>query len=216
MESLIDWDHLQFGYRVIGNPALKPEISKGLNIGAEYKNKNNFQLSTLFYNNIFSNLIKDYAIEPGLLSYQNIEKAYFSGLEVISKWIINHKLSSTLSFNYVKNEDKNNKQIPNTIPLSISGRLSYSPKNHKLLYAFNFKGTGEYNPQEFNPISGDYQSSNVRIGPYLLFDGQIIYKITTSYNVIIGIKNISNHTNSTFGPYIGRTAYFEISTNYER
>ena len=62
MESLIDWDHLQFGYSVKGNPNLKPEISKGFTLGAEYRNNNNFQLSTLLYHNTFSNLIKDYAL----------------------------------------------------------------------------------------------------------------------------------------------------------
>ena len=216
MESLIDWQHLQFGYTVQGNPNLKPEVSKGFTLGVEFRNKNNFQLSTLLYNNTFSNLIKDYAIEPGLLSYRNIEKAYFTGIEIITKWTINSSLSSSFTFNYVKNEDKDNKQIPNTIPLSIGGRLSYAPGNQKLLYALNFKGTGEYYPQEFNPTTGDYLSSEKLVKPYLTFDAQVIYKASPAYQIIFGSKNIGNHTNQAYGPYIGRTAYFEIKTNYER
>ena len=216
MESLIDWDHLQFGYSVKGNPNLKPEISKGFTFGAEYRNNNNFQFSTLLYHNTFSNLIKDYAIEPGLLSYRNIDRAYFTGLEIISKWAINSKLSSSFTFNYVKNEDENSEQIPNTIPLSIGGRLSYSPGNQKILYALNFKGTGKYDPQEFDPASGDYQSSDISVKSYLIIDAQIIYNITPSYRVIFGTKNIGNHTNLAYGPYIGRTAYVELNTNYER
>ena len=216
MESLIDWQHLQFGYTVQGNPNLKPEVSKGFTLGVEFRNKNNFQLSTLLYNNTFSNLIKDYAIEPGLLSYRNIEKAYFTGIEIITKWTINSSLSSSFTFNYVKNEDKDNKQIPNTIPLSIGGRLSYAPGNQKLLYALNFKGTGEYYPQEFNPATGDYLSSEKLVKPYLTFDAQVIYKASPAYQIIFGSKNIGDHTNQAYGPYIGRTAYFEIKTNYER
>ena len=216
MESLIDWQHLQFGYTVQGNPNLKPEVSKGFTLGVEFRNKNNFQLSTLLYNNTFSNLIKDYAIEPGLLSYRNIEKAYFTGIEIITKWTINSSLSSSFTFNYVKNEDKDNKQIPNTIPLSIGGRLSYAPGNQKLLYALNFKGTGKYYPQEFNPATGDYLYSEKLVKPYLTFDAQVIYKASPAYQIIFGSKNIGNHTNQAYGPYIGRTAYFEIKTNYER
>ncbi len=216
MESLINWDHLQFGYKVEGNPNLEPEISKGFTIGAEYRNNNNMQLSTLLYHNTFSNLIKDFAVEPGLLSYRNIEKAYFTGLEIISKWAINSRISSSFTFNYVRNEDENNEQIPNTIPLSIGGRLSYYPENQKLLYAFSFKGTGKYSPQEFVPSSGEYQSSNISVKSYLIFDAQIIYKITPSYQVVFGAKNIGNHTNQSYGPYIGRTAYVEVATNYER
>ena len=216
MESLIDWQHLQFGYTVKGNPDLKPEISKGLTVGAEYRNQNNFQLSTLLYSNTFSNLIKDYAIEPGLLSYQNIEKAYFTGFEVITKWAISNQLASSFTLNYVNNEDKNNKQIPNTIPLSLGSRISYSPGNQKLLFALNIKGTGKYDPQEFNPTSGEYQASEQTVNSYLIFDTQIIYKLSSEYQIIFGSKNIGNHTNQAFGPYIGRTAYVEINTNYER
>ena len=216
MESLIDWDHLQFGYSVKGNPNLKPEISKGITLGAEYRNNNNFQLSTLLYHNAFSNLIKDYAIEPGLLSYHNIEIAYFTGLEIISKWAINSRFSSSFTFNYVKNKDKNSEEIPNTIPLSIGGRLSYCSGNQKFLYALNFKGTGKYNPQEFDPASGDYRSSYTSVNSYLIFDVQIIYKVSPSYQVILGTKNIGNHINKAYGPYIGRTAYVEFNTNYER
>ena len=216
MESLIDWQHLQFGYTVKGNPNLKPEISRGLTLGTEYRNQNNFQLSTLLYANTFSNLIKDYAIEPGLLSYENIEKAYFTGIEIITKWAISNQLASSFTLNYVNNEDENNKQIPNTIPLSMGSRLSYSPGNQKLLLALNIKGTGEYNPQEFNPTSGEYQSSEQTVKPYLIFDAQIIYKLNPEYQIIFGSKNIGNHTNQAFGPYIGRTAYVEINTNYER
>ena len=62
MESLIDWEHIQFGYTVKGNPDLKPEASRGLTLGAEYRNKNNFQASALVYHNSFSNLIKDHAL----------------------------------------------------------------------------------------------------------------------------------------------------------
>jgi len=216
MESLIDWQHLQFGYTVKGNPALKPEISKGFTLGAEYRNQNNFQLSTLLYANTFSNLIKDYALEPGLLSYENIEKAYFTGIEIITKWAISNQLASSFTLNYVNNEDGNNKQIPNTIPLSLGSRLSYSPGNQKLLLALNIKGTGEYDPQEFNPNSGEYQSSEQTVNPYLIFDAQIIYKLNPEYQIIFGSKNIGNHTNLAFGPYIGRTAYVEINANHER
>ena len=216
MESLIDWQHLQFGYTVKGNPDLKPEVSRGLTIGAEYSNQNNFQLSTLLYHNTFSNLIKDYAIQPGLLSYENIEKAYFTGIDILAKWVVSNRLSSSFTFNYVKNEDDDDNQIPNTIPLSLGGKLSYAPGIQKLLFVLNIKGIGEYNPQEFNPSTGGYQSSDQVVDSYLTFNAQFIYKIKPGYKIIFGSKNIGNHTNQTFGPYIGRTAYFEINTNYER
>jgi len=216
MESLIDWEHIQFGYTVKGNPDLRPEVSRGLTLGAEYRNKNNFQASALVYHNSFSNLIKDYALESGILSYRNIEKAYFTGLELITKWTITGSLSASFTTNYVKNEDADGNQIPNTMPFSIGGRISFSPGSQKILLALNLKGIGEYFPQEFDPVSGDYLSSSEPVKPYLIGDAQIIYNLAPEYQIILGSKNIGNHINRSYGPYIGRTAYMEIKTQIER
>ena len=216
MESLIDWEHIQFGYTVKGNPDLKPEASRGLTLGAEYRNKNNFQVSALVYHNSFSNLIKDYALESGILSYRNIEKAYFTGLELITKWTITSSLSTSFTMNYVKNEDGDGNQIPNTMPFSIGGRVSFSPGSQKILLALNLKGVGEYFPQEFDPVSGDYLSSSDPVKSYLIGDAQIIYNLAPEYQIILGSKNIGDHINRSYGPYIGRTAYMEIKTQIER
>ena len=212
MESLIDWEHVQFGYTVKGNPNLKPEVSTGITMGAEYSNQNNLQVSTLVYHNNFSNLIKDYALESGILSYQNIEKAFFTGLEIITKLIITNSISSSFTINYVKNEDESGNQIPNTIPLSLGGRISYSPGKQKILFALNLKGVGEYFPQEFDPISGDYLSASDPIKSYLIGDIQVIYNLTSTYQIVLGSTNIGNHTNKSYGPYIGRAGYLEIKT----
>ena len=216
MESLIDWEHVEFGYSVKGNPDLKPEVSKGITLGAEYRNNNNFQFSSLFYHNSFSNLIKDYTLESGVFSYRNIESADFTGIELIAKWIINNSLTSTVSVNYLKNQDSNGNPIPNTMPLSFGGRLSYSPGNQKLLIALSLKGVGEYSPLEYDPLSGDYISSSTIVDPYLVGDLQITYRLNPKYKILVGSKNIGNHINMAFGPYIGRTAYIEINTNIER
>ena len=216
MESLIDWDHIQFGYTVKGNPSLKPEVSRGFTLNAEYRNKDNFQASALIYHNSFSNLIKDYALESGILSYRNVEKAYFTGIEFITKWTITSSLSSSFTVNYVKNEDGDGEKIPNTMPISIGGRISYAPWNQRVLFALNLKGVGEYFPQEFDPVSGGYLSSSDPVKSYLMGDLQIIYSIKPKYQIIIGSKNIGNHINRSYGPYIGRTAYVELKTNIER
>ena len=86
----------------------------------------------------FQILLKILVVEPGLLSYRNIEKAYFTGLEIISKWAINSRISSSFTFNYVRNEDENNEQIPNTIPLSIGGDYHIILKIKKIIICIQF------------------------------------------------------------------------------
>jgi len=216
METLIDWEHVQFGYTVRGNPDLRPEVSKGITLGIEYTNRSDMQLSGLLYHNRFSDLIEDYSIEPGLLSYRNISEATFTGLELISKWSINSYLSSSITFNYIHNTDGSGKLIPNTVPISFGTRFSYSLPDKNLLFSLNLKGNGRYFPQEFDPEKGDYISSAIPIEPYLMADLQAQYKIGPGHKLIIGSKNIGDHTNRSYGPYIGRTAYIEIKTTVKR
>ena len=125
-------------------------------------------------------------------------------------------MSSSFTINYVKNKDGSGKQIPNTIPLSFGGRVSYSPGKQKILYALNLKGVGEYSPQEFDPITGDYVSASEPIKSYLMGDIQVIYNLTNTYQIVLGSTNVGNHTNMVYGPYIGRASYIEIKTKLER
>ena len=85
MERYIDWNHIQFNYTVIGNPDLEPESSNGVTFGIEYDNRSRIQYSLMLYHTKFENLIEDFVIQPGLLSYQNIEKEKFSGIEFLSQ-----------------------------------------------------------------------------------------------------------------------------------
>ena len=211
MEKLIDWNHYQFNYQVIGNPDLKPETSKGLTLGLEFSDKEYFQISGLLYHNIFSNLIEDYVLEPGKLSYYNVEQASFTGLELIVNYLVNNNLSTNLNLNYSKNADQNGNEIPNSIPLSIGLRSAYSIPRYRLEFSLSTKAIIKNNLQEYNPEQGTYTSLN-DIDPYGLIDIQLRYNINKRYKVSIGAKNVGNHVNSTIGPYIGRTGYFEFST----
>ena len=210
MESLIDWEHVQFDYRVIGNQNLKPEVSKGLTLGAEYTNNSNFQLSILIYKNNFKNLIEDYSLEPGVLSYRNISIAKFSGFELTSKWAIGSKASLSNTYNYVENVDGNDKTIPNTIPHSLGSRFSLSFLQNTMLLSLITKISGSYYPQEFDPSSGDYISTNKAVNTSIVSDFIIQYTLSGENKIKFGLKNLGNYTNSTYGPYIGRVAYLEI------
>ena len=210
MESLIDWEHVQFGYRVIGNPKLKPEVSRGITLGIEYTSNENFQTSILLYQNKFKNLIEDYPLEPGLLSYRNRNIAKFSGLEFTAKWAIGSKVSVSSTYNYIENIDENNNNIPNTIPHSLGSRISIYLLKNTILFSLNNKLVGSYYPQEFDPILGDYISSDKPVKASSTSDLILQYKLSNFNKIIFGIKNVSNYTNNTYGPYIGRVAYLEI------
>ena len=215
-ERLIDWENTQVGYSIVGNPDLEPEVSKGITVGVEYLNQKNLQLSTLLYHNNFSNLIKSSNLEPGVFSYENIENANFTGAEIIAKWAISNSLSSSITMNYTKAVDGSGDLVPDTMPFSFGGRISFAPNNKKILMSVNFKGIGEYKPQEFDPISGENRPSPISVKPYMMGDIQLSYNLTSMSKIILGFTNITNHTNMSFGPYLGRSGYIEIRSSIER
>ena len=86
MERFIDWDHVQFGYQVLGNPNLKPESSIGYSLEVENYKLSKYQISIRACHTAFDNLIEDYSISPGVLSYRNIIDATYSGIEINGKW----------------------------------------------------------------------------------------------------------------------------------
>ena len=210
MESLIDWEHIQFGYRVIGNQNLEPEVSRGTTLGIEFTNNKNFQISALIYRNQFKNLIEDYSVVPGLLSYRNISVASFKGFELSTKWAIGSKISLSSNYNYINNTDGKGDLIPNTIPHSFGSRISFSIFKNYFLLSLNTKIVGGYSPQEFDPNIGDYKSSKEDIDTYIISDMTVQYKINQKYKILAGLKNLGNYKDNTYGPYIGRTPYVEI------
>jgi outer membrane receptor for ferrienterochelin and colicins len=211
METLINWDHVQFNYQVLGNPDLKPESSKGFTLGFEYSNQTTFQISNLIYHNKFRNLIEDYVLEAGKLSYYNINKATFTGIETLIKYVVNNDFSIDGNLNLIRNLNGEGEQIPNTVPISVGVRLSYQMPIKGFEGSLGIKGLSRINSEEYDPNLGLYTSTE-KVNPYAMVDLQIKYNINRRYSIVIGSKNIGNHINNTFGPYIGRIGYIELLT----
>ena len=216
MERFIDWNHVQFNYLVQGNPDLEPEKSEGINIGIEYVNTSKYQMSLMFYQTKFENLIEDFAIKPGLLSYQNIDKATFSGLELMCQLRISDQLDSRWGINWVNNVDGQNKTIPNTIPLSLTGSTNYKHPKKPVNFSINTKWVGSYRPQEYDPIKGLFVFAEKKLAAYSLIRLKSTIKISDYFNLSIGVNNVNNYTNNRFGPFVGRSAYIEISSKIKK
>ena len=216
MERYIDWNHIQFNYVVLGNPDLKPERSNGITLGLDYLGSSKNQLSVMFYHTQFENLIQDYAIRPGLLSYQNINEATFEGLELQHMLQISERWETKWGFNWLNNRDGDNKMIPNTIPFSISNSWNYNNSNYGINTSFNSKWVAPYKPQEFDPEKGVYAFANKKIEGYAIINWRTTVQINKSLILSFGINNLADYTNKDFGPFVGRSAYLEFSNKIKR
>ena len=212
MERFIDWNHVQFGYQVIGNPNLKPESSNGYTAGVEYYHPNHYHISLMLYYTEFENLIQDYAIEPALLSYHNISNAEYKGIEIQGQWNISNTWIASWGLNIIDNRDENGTMISNTQPLSSNFRISYQQPFNLWTLSTQIKWVDTFTPNEYDPQSGTYISSEKFDAHYIIdINGKI--KIWDSITLGSGIKNISDYTNKKFGPFIGRSFYMELTTN---
>jgi len=200
LETLIDWYNIDHGYKVEGNPELKSEKSKGLNFNIEYSNNKNIRWNILLYGNRFSNKIiteqnKNISLNEAIIfRYKNISNATYSGLEFLATYLLGQNLSLKFNFNIRNNYDDIGDEIPNTIPISIGFRLSHYIKKYKTKLII-------------------ISSTNLRkeTKQYTIIDIRINKKINHNFNLITGIKNIGDYTNSDLGPYLGRTMYVEIA-----
>tara|TARA_B100000315_G_scaffold191566_1_gene181808 strand:- start:16035 stop:18158 length:2124 start_codon:yes stop_codon:yes gene_type:complete len=211
MERFIDWNHVQFGYQVLGNPDLKPERSNGYTIGAEYYHPNVYQVSLMMYFTMFENLIEDYAIEPALLSYHNIENAIYKGLEIQGRWLISSSWITSWGVNFIDNRNSKGDIIPNTQPLSGFSRFSYQSLRKFWGFSLRVKWTGSYTPEEYDLNSGGYIQAEQSLHDYVFIDLNGNLLIWNPITLSFGIKNAGDYTNDRYGPFVGRTFYFELS-----
>lgn len=212
IERFIDWNHAQFNYTVIGKSDLQPEMSTGGTLGIEYVEPKKYQASLVFYHTRFDNLIEDFVLGPGLLSYRNIRKANYNGLEFKSQLQLQNKWTTKLGANWIDNRDSNNNIIANTIPFSLNGSINYKPLNHFFKGSINVKWVASYWPKIYDPDKRIFIYADKKIKAYSIATVRGSFKISNSYQVSIGINNAGNYVDDIFGPFIGRTAYLEIST----
>ena len=216
MERFIDWNNVQFNYLIEGNPELVPEQSNGITIGLDYLHSEKSQFSFSYYFTKFDNLIQDYVKRPGVLSYQNIFDASFTGLELVYEWEILEGLDSKWILNWVDNRDANNNPIPNTIPFSISTVINSHLLNNLVKSSINAKWVAPYKPQEYDVQKGIYILSKEKISAYALINIRTSIKLNDSINISLVLDNVGNYTNVDFGPFIGRAAYLELSSIIKR
>ena len=212
IERFINWYHVQVGYTVLGNPELKPEISSGSSFEFEYYKSLNYEFGLRIYQTIFHNLIQSYSIDSGLFTYVNISKANFNGVEVRGKFNSNKNILVSWGLNFVDNKNEKNELIPNTNPMS--GNLNFSFNAKKNIYGFNIKWIGKYIPYKYDISEQSFLKSENKLPNQFLIKINYKYLINENLKISFGIRNLFDYTNNTYGPYIGRKYYTEISNNF--
>ncbi len=211
MDRYIDWNHVQFGYQVIGNPDLRPERSLGFTASIEYYHPQEYRISMLGYVTRFEDMINDYAIRPGYLSYQNIDQVLFRGLEIQGRWTVSRNVLASWGLNWVDNRDvKTGELVPNTQPLTMDGRLSFRLWKNHLDGTLRIKWTAPYHPQEYVPDLGDFVTSPSSRAAFAIWNLTLTTHLLQGLDIHSGIDNLTDFVDNHYGPFVGRRIYLEL------
>jgi vitamin B12 transporter len=119
----------------LANPDLKPEESKGWDIGFEQPLANDsFRFGSTYFRNDINNLIEAVITQtPGVESLANIEEASTFGFENFAAWRVNSRLNFRADYTYtVAKVDESNSTsctIPPIMPPCDGQQLVRRPKN---------------------------------------------------------------------------------------
>ena len=197
-ERYMDFHNISQGYRVIGNPNLKPEESVGASLMLGYKNINNLSITTSIYHNEFENKIHTIGIQEDteistIFQYKNISTAQFSGLEFQTHYAINGSTTIKYNLNLRRNVDGNGNHLLDSVPISfgtiINRKLDSFGLDFEIVYHLNKR--------------------HVTNAYFNIVDLNVSRNMSDHLKLRLKIKNITNHTDAYYGPFIGRSISVE-------
>ena len=221
-QLLLRFDNPAVGYRVEGNPDLKPERSTGFNLGATWLARNDLSLSANAYHNRVKNLIDIVQTSGGsgmpgpnnpvVFSYINIERARLTGSDVQAEWRPLKPLSLRLGYGYLHSKD-----VDSGAPLS--GRAKHRANAdigwRKPQYELGLRGVwiGKRIFQTELDTGGAPTGAG-EADPYFLFDTRAQWKGWRVFDLTIGVQNLFDEGDPRYLPIQPRSVFFEMSKEF--
>lgn len=196
---------------LVGNGDLKPEVSRGGQLGIESQIHSKVLLNVTAFQNQFTDMIVDYQKDMTTFSYLNVEKAKFTGVEFQSRIYFLNNLTSTISYNYTHIDNRDEDVAFSKIaPHTAAFRLNYSLFNGKMRFSFRDQFFSKRDILVYTgPMSG-YVVENK--GAYNLIDLTLSYKFHSLLTVRVGVDNVTDYTDEDYGPWLGRKFFVSINS----
>lgn len=206
------FDHSALGYRVIGNPNLRPEESNSYQLGMDWLWGEQASIQgNLFYNRI-RNLIQvdadNASINNGVASYQyeNIAAAKTAGVELAGQWQILPELKLNASYTYTYTQDEQTQQMLTRRPEHM-GRLGldWTPRKGSTLSIRNQWQSKELVNSAKSAYSPAWNKTDVSFN-------QQIGKDLTAYAGINNLFDVQRDFSDAndMGPIAGRFVYIGV------
>ncbi|MBI5406098.1 MAG: TonB-dependent receptor [Nitrospirae bacterium] len=173
----------------VGNPDLKPEKSRGWEVGVEQALSGALSLSVNYYANVFEDLVQWAPIDPadpfGKWQPQNIAKADSSGIEADAVWVLSPGVQIRGNYTYNDTEDRNTHSYLLRRPLNkydLALRLGSSVRGH---IDMKFLHTGK----RFD-FDSDFDGKPDSLAAYSRVDLLTAYRISKMTEIFGRIENL--------------------------
>lgn len=210
-QLLLRFENAGVGYRVDGNPELRPEYSTGYNLGVTWFASPRANLALSAYHHRVRDLIEIVQIEDGppiVFSYRNVASARLTGFDLQSQFRPWHPLEIRLGYGWLDSEDADTGE-------PLSGRAEHrgnlALRFEQPAYALALRGVwiGERRFALELDTGGAPLGAGSADG-YALYDLRAEWNRWAPWRFAAGIENLFDAGDSRYLPIQPRTAYLEL------
>lgn len=209
-QLLLRFNNGAAGYRVEGNPDLRPERTAGGNLDLTVQWAPALQVHVSGFVQQVEDLI-DLALVsrrgPALYSYRNVRRAALSGIGGNLEWHARDSLDFRLGYRYLHSRDRDRDEpLSGRAPHQAHAAVYYHQPRFALGLRGNWVGTRVFTVDTANgpPTAGG------RAAPYALFDVRAEWRGRPSTALAVGVKNLFDEGDPAFLPIPPQTLYVEI------
>ena len=219
-QLLLRFDNAAVGYRVEGNPDLKPERSTGYNLGSTWYASPQLSLSGTVFHNRVRNLIdivqisggQPSASNPAVFSYVNISRARLTGSDVQVEWRPLRALTLRSGYGYLLSKDADTGQ-------PLSGRAKHRAnadigwRTSQVELGLRGVWIGKRVFQTELDTGGAPTGAG-EAEPYFLFDTRAQWKGWRVFDLTLGVSNLFDEGESRYLPIQPRAVFFELRKDF--
>lgn len=217
-ERYFAFDHSSLGYRVFGNPDLRPESSDSFQTGIELARSGVFRADlSLFYNRIEDLIGTD--LDPAqstatglmIFTYQNIARAMTEGAELSGQYHVTPRLRFKGGYTFLASEDRDTgKTLTRRPEHQIKAGMDYERAD----WGSTFTLRAVYQSEEF--IDSD---NTIESPAWTTWDVKLTQALGRGFKVYAGIDNLTDQHRdpakggNDFRPEEGRFVYAGVSVD---
>ena len=215
-QLLLRFDNPAVGYRVEGNPALRPERSRGFNLSTTWYASTTSSLHVSAYHQDVDDLIQveqtTSDTDAGVVfTYNNVASARLSGVDLQTQWHPIAPLQLKLGYGYLRSRDRDTGERLSGRPAHRANLAVYWMQTH---YAIGLRGVWVGDREFTAEVSTGPPTAAGRADPYTLFDLRFDWTKWRWVDLAVGLDNLLDEGDSTYLPIAPRTAYLELKRTF--